>query len=24
SQPPFDGRLRFTKTLIREALSKTA
>ncbi|MEW7947770.1 GNAT family N-acetyltransferase, partial [Enterobacter hormaechei subsp. xiangfangensis] len=23
-QPPFDGRLRFTKTLIREALSKTA
>lgn len=24
SQPPFDGRLRFTKTLFREALSKTA
>ena len=24
SQPPFDGRLRFTKMLIREALSKTA
>lgn len=24
SQPPFDGRLRFTKTLMREALSKTA
>lgn len=24
SQPPFDGRLRFTKTLVREAFSKTA
>ena len=24
SQPPFDGRLRFTKMLVREALSKTA
>lgn len=24
SQPPFDGRLRFSKTLVREALSKTA
>lgn len=23
SQPPFDGRLRFTKTLVREAFSKT-
>jgi len=24
SQPPFDGRLRFTKTLVREAFSKSA
>ncbi|ANG92941.1 GNAT family N-acetyltransferase [Enterobacteriaceae bacterium 155047] len=24
SQPPYDGRLRFTKTLVREAFSKTA
>ncbi|WP_061709099.1 GNAT family N-acetyltransferase [Pseudenterobacter timonensis] len=24
SQPPFDGRLRFIKTLVREAFSKTA